>query len=81
MSLPLLPPALLAPRDALELSYAGHYVPTLAKAILDHNANAAPKLNLQGFAVGNPLTNEVVRACAPRSARSFLFSRLHLSLD
>jgi len=44
-------------------SYAGHYVPTLAKAILDHNAQSSPKLNLQGFAVGNPLTNEVVRQC------------------
>jgi serine carboxypeptidase-like clade 2 len=42
--------------------YAGHYVPTLAKAILDHNSKSPFTLNLQGFAVGNPLTNEVVRA-------------------
>lgn len=46
-------------------SYAGHYVPTLAKAILDHNAKSSSKLNLQGFAVGNPLTNEVDDFNAP----------------
>ena len=57
----------------LALRYAGHYVPTLAKAIMDHNAKYPVKLNLQGFAVGNPLTNEVVRACEPRAcAPSFL---------
>jgi carboxypeptidase C (cathepsin A) len=55
----------------LALRYAGHYVPTLAKAIMDHNAKYPVKLNLQGFAVGNPLTNEVVRVnIQPRRARA-----------
>jgi hypothetical protein len=54
-------------------SYAGHYVPTLAKAILDHNAQSSPKLNLQGFAVGNPLTNEPVRARVPPFACVCIF--------
>ncbi len=62
--------------------YAGHYVPTLAKAILDHNSKSTFNLNLQGFAVGNPLTNEVV--CVPRVALFCLqllsLLRLFLSL-
>lgn len=39
-------------------SYGGHYVPNLAKAIVDHNAVAgAVQINLQGFLVGNAWTN------------------------
>lgn len=37
-------------------SYAGHYIPQLAVAVLDHNARSkASKLNLKGVAIGNPL--------------------------
>eukprot|EP01136_Pigoraptor_vietnamica_P004881 Opistho-1_new@35718 len=40
-------------------SYAGHYIPNLAKQILDANANGTEKvINLKGFAAGNALTNE-----------------------
>jgi len=50
-------------------SYAGHYVPHLATAIMlanlqlsDHRnlrrANVAQKINLQGFLVGNPATDD-----------------------
>lgn len=39
-------------------SYGGHYMPTLAKQIVDSNkAGAGPILNFKGFAVGNPYTN------------------------
>lgn len=39
-------------------SYGGHYMPTLAKQIVDSNAlGSQPKLNFKGFAVGNPYTN------------------------
>jgi carboxypeptidase C (cathepsin A) len=41
-------------------SYGGHYMPTLAKQIVDENAQAAttgnPVINFKGFAVGNPAT-------------------------
>lgn len=41
-------------------SYGGHYMPTLAKQIVDENTAAAttgnPVLNFKGFAVGNPGT-------------------------
>jgi carboxypeptidase C (cathepsin A) len=41
-------------------SYGGHYMPTLAKQIVDENTAAAasgnPVLNFKGFAVGNPYT-------------------------
>lgn len=38
-------------------SYGGHYMPTLAKQIVDANkAGNNPILNFQGFAVGNPQT-------------------------
>ena len=38
-------------------SYGGHYMPTLAKEIVDQNAAGQnPKLNFKGFAVGNPFT-------------------------
>ena len=38
-------------------SYGGHYMPTLAKQIVDMNtAGENPQLNFQGFAVGNPFT-------------------------
>lgn len=39
-------------------SYGGHYMPTLAKEIVDQNtAGVYPKLNFKGFAVGNPYTD------------------------
>jgi len=39
-------------------SYGGHYMPTLAKEIVDQNsAGKNPILNFKGFAVGNPYTN------------------------
>lgn len=38
-------------------SYGGHYMPTLAKEIVDMNAAGGnPHLNFKGFAVGNPFT-------------------------
>ena len=38
-------------------SYGGHYMPTLAKEIVDQNAAGTnPKINFMGFAVGNPYT-------------------------
>ncbi|EFJ47842.1 hypothetical protein VOLCADRAFT_74841 [Volvox carteri f. nagariensis] len=45
-------------------SYAGHYVPNLALAIVEGNKVAAasgePKINLQGFLVGNPWTDAAI---------------------
>ncbi|KAG2431440.1 hypothetical protein HXX76_009455 [Chlamydomonas incerta] len=45
-------------------SYAGHYVPNLAAAIVDGNKAAAatgqPRINLQGFLVGNPWTDAAI---------------------
>lgn len=39
-------------------SYGGHYMPTLAKQIVDSNAAGNnPVLNFKGFAVGNPYTD------------------------
>jgi len=37
-------------------SYGGHYMPTLAKYIVDHQPNS---INFKGFAVGNPFTSKV----------------------
>ena len=38
-------------------SYGGHYMPTLAKEIVDNQAKGTdPVLNFKGFAVGNPAT-------------------------
>ncbi|KAG6466590.1 serine carboxypeptidase-like 26 [Zingiber officinale] len=41
-------------------SYAGHYVPQLAELVYDHNkdANNFPHINLKGFLVGNPETDD-----------------------
>ncbi|XP_057987120.1 serine carboxypeptidase-like 42 isoform X2 [Hevea brasiliensis] len=37
-------------------SYAGHYIPQLADALLDHNARSTGfKFNIKGVAIGNPL--------------------------
>ncbi|KMT17266.1 hypothetical protein BVRB_2g039660 [Beta vulgaris subsp. vulgaris] len=38
-------------------SYAGHYVPQLAREILAHNAKAKHPLNLKGIMVGNAVTD------------------------
>lgn len=39
-------------------SYGGHYMPTLAKQIVDSNTAAKnPIINFKGFAVGNPYTD------------------------
>lgn len=43
-------------------SYAGYYVPTLAKQILDRNRNGyTPKINIKGFMIGNGISDEVWR--------------------
>ncbi|XP_056694814.1 serine carboxypeptidase-like 33 isoform X2 [Spinacia oleracea] len=41
-------------------SYAGHYVPQLAERIFDRNKDQTKnlKINLKGFLVGNPLTDD-----------------------
>lgn len=39
-------------------SYAGHYAPELAKLILERNALSPLKINLKGFMVGNPATDD-----------------------
>lgn len=37
-------------------SYAGHYIPQLAVALLDHNTHSSDiKFNIKGVAIGNPL--------------------------
>eukprot|EP01084_Bolivina_argentea_P106692 190870_1 len=41
-------------------SYGGHYMPTLAKYIVDNNKNGA--INFKGFFVGNPMTNPIENA-------------------
>jgi serine carboxypeptidase-like clade 2 len=42
-------------------SYAGHYIPTLVEAILEHNEKSnAPKLNLTGYMIGNPDTDPLL---------------------
>ncbi|KAK4477571.1 hypothetical protein RD792_016804 [Penstemon davidsonii] len=38
-------------------SYAGHYVPQLAREIVNYNANTKHKINLKGFMVGNAVTD------------------------
>lgn len=38
-------------------SYAGHYVPQLAREIVHYNADAKHKINLKGFMVGNAVTD------------------------
>ncbi|KAH6774588.1 serine carboxypeptidase-like 25 [Perilla frutescens var. frutescens] len=38
-------------------SYAGHYVPQLAREIVNYNANAKHKINIKGFMVGNAVTD------------------------
>ncbi|GMH41459.1 hypothetical protein BSKO_09369 [Bryopsis sp. KO-2023] len=44
-------------------SYAGHYLPAIAKRIVDANAgNEGPKLNLQGIILGNPWTDPGIQA-------------------
>ena len=41
-------------------SYGGHYMPQLAKQIVDHNqAGNDIELNFKGFLVGNPGTSEI----------------------
>jgi hypothetical protein len=38
-------------------SYGGHYMPTLAREIVDNNKEGSrPQINFKGFAVGNPQT-------------------------
>ncbi|KAK6265233.1 hypothetical protein QUC31_016070 [Theobroma cacao] len=41
-------------------SYAGHYVPQLAELVYDRNNDGIkyPLINLKGFMVGNPITND-----------------------
>ncbi|XP_027151673.1 serine carboxypeptidase-like 25 isoform X2 [Coffea eugenioides] len=38
-------------------SYAGHYVPQLANAIVDYNSKSKNPINLRGFMVGNAVTD------------------------
>ena len=47
-------------------SYGGHYMPTLAKEIVDNNADGA--INFKGFAVGNPYTNAQTNKIAQYTA-------------
>jgi len=41
-------------------SYGGHYVPNLAKKIVDENDKGSPKMNIKGFFVGNAWTNMLI---------------------
>jgi hypothetical protein len=53
---------------------AGHYLPTLAKYILDKKKDStdeATKLNLKGFMVGNPYTVRPFPLCPPLPSRLF----------
>eukprot|EP00457_Paulinella_chromatophora_P004405 gb/GEZN01004417.1/.p1 GENE.gb/GEZN01004417.1/~~gb/GEZN01004417.1/.p1 ORF type:complete len:563 (-),score=76.99 gb/GEZN01004417.1/:244-1932(-) len=43
-------------------SYGGHYMPTLAKTILQAQANSRSPVNFKGFAVGNPFTDTLDNA-------------------
>ncbi|ERN19941.1 serine carboxypeptidase-like 42 [Amborella trichopoda] len=46
-------------------SYAGHYIPQLADALLDHNSHSTKfKFNIKGIAIGNPLLKLDVDAAA-----------------
>lgn len=47
-------------------SYGGHYMPGLAKEIVDNNADGA--INFKGFAVGNPYTNAFTNKVAQYQA-------------
>ncbi|XP_051141390.1 serine carboxypeptidase-like 25 [Andrographis paniculata] len=38
-------------------SYAGHYVPQLAREVLEHNRRSRSKINLKGVMVGNAVTD------------------------
>ncbi|XP_024524634.1 serine carboxypeptidase 24 isoform X2 [Selaginella moellendorffii] len=38
-------------------SFAGHYIPTLASQIISHNEQNGNRINLKGFAIGNPSTD------------------------
>ncbi|XAR51662.1 Carboxypeptidase D [Bertholletia excelsa] len=38
-------------------SYAGHYVPQLARAIVTHNSKSIHPINIKGFMVGNAVTD------------------------
>ena len=48
---------------AFRASDGGHYMPTLAKYILDHNDDKL--INFKGFAVGNPFTDPVFHFSPP----------------
>ena len=47
----------------LLLPFPGHYIPNLAKLIIQKNAEFPPdspsQIRLKGFAIGNPWTNAV----------------------
>jgi carboxypeptidase C (cathepsin A) len=47
-------------------SYGGHYMPQLAKEIVDHNDDGA--INFKGLAVGNPYTNAFQNTVAQYTA-------------
>lgn len=54
-------------------SYAGIYVPTLAKNVVEHNANgSSPRLNLQGIMVGNGCLGSEVGVCSHTAHGDFL---------
>jgi serine carboxypeptidase-like clade I len=54
-------------------SYAGVYIPTLTKEILDH----APEINLKGIAVGDPCTDNTAQADSMDSLWYDLFEDRH----
>lgn len=55
-------------------SYAGHYIPELAKLILDENAAGNPIINLEGFMAGNPWTYAVTVTCMKANVISQLIT-------
>jgi carboxypeptidase C (cathepsin A) len=57
----------------------GHYIPTLAKQIVDENAAGTnPLLNFKGYAIGNPYIN--LYSGTPVSFLVFIFNNCALKI-